>query len=90
MWSDAVFTGRDERVLLVCVQSRAVTGKTQLIYHHMLWNLPGVRPLCTSALTKKVAQPIGAYIQRGGPGRQPIRRARFGGAACGIDEGSKS
>lgn len=44
-----------------------VTQKKKLIYHNMLWNLPGVSLLPKSSLMKNTAEPIRAYLQWGGP-----------------------
>lgn len=73
-----------------CVYERVVRRKKTLIYHNMLWNLPGVSPLSKSSLMKNTAEPIRAHSQWDGPDCQPIKHVRFSGATGRIDERSKS
>ncbi len=73
----------------MCIWTGGVTEKKKLIYHNMLWNLPGVSPLSKSSLMKNTAEPIRAYFQWGGPNCQPIKPVRYSGATGRIDERSK-
>lgn len=101
-WCSIQSKGREECVLPVCVHAYmcvsvcmcmwtvGVTEKKKLIYHNMLWNLPGVSLLSKSSLMKNAAEPIRAYFQWVGPNRQPIKPVRFSRATGRIDERSKS
>lgn len=75
-WIDAVSTGGcalclcTRRYVCVCVCMHVYGGvseKKKLIYHNMLWNLPGVSSLSKCSLMKKASEPIGANFQWGGP-----------------------